>query len=181
MIVADEVISIFEKRGAAAYLGEPVSQLEHALQAAQFARFEDAPPTLVVAALVHDIGHIASEAPEDLAERGVDGRHEEVGEAWLKRRFGPEVYEPVSLHVAAKRYLCSIDDGYLATLSPASILSLELQGGVMNRSEAREFEALRYHREAVRLRQWDDRAKIPNLKTDGLETYRDVIQSVAKG
>jgi [1-hydroxy-2-(trimethylamino)ethyl]phosphonate dioxygenase len=180
MSVADEVISLFEKRGAAAYLGEPVSQLEHALQAAHFASMEDASPALVVAALVHDIGHIVHEAPEDLAEQGVDGRHEDVGEMWLKSRFGPAVYEPVSLHVAAKRYLCAIDEGYRATLSPASILSLELQGGPMTDREVREFEALSFHREAVRLRQWDDRAKITNLKTDGLESYRGLIESVAK-
>ena len=180
MTIADEVISLFTERGHGAYFGEPVSQLEHALQAAFFAKRENAEPRLLVAALVHDIGHLVHDLPEDIAEHGVDARHEEVGERWLKQRFGPEVYEPVQLHVAAKRFLCATDAGYLEKLSPASLQSLKLQGGPMSPREVEAFKSHPYHREAVRLRLWDDEAKIAGLETPGLESYRTQIQAVAR-
>ena len=95
------------RREKASYFGEPVSQLEHALQAAWFAQREQAKPHLVVAALVHDIGHLVEDIPEDTADLGIDAKHEELGELWLSKRFGAEVVAPVYLHVSAKRYpLC---------------------------------------------------------------------------
>jgi predicted HD phosphohydrolase len=103
MLIADEVFIIFADKGQSSYFGEPVSQLEHALQAAHFARHENSPDHLVVAALVHDIDHLVADVQEDIADLGVDAKHEEIGERWLSRRFGPEVNEPVYLHVAAKR------------------------------------------------------------------------------
>ncbi len=173
--VADEIYSLFAARGSSCYFGEPVSQLEHALQAAWFAQQENAPDHLVVAALVHDIGHLVHGQDEQVAERGIDARHEEAGESWLKNRFGPEVYEPVHLHVAAKRYLCATDSAYFDTLSPASVQSLHLQGGPMTTEELKQFRALPSYQDAVRLRLWDDRAKIPGLATPGLESYRERI------
>jgi predicted HD phosphohydrolase len=128
MTVADEVDALFVEKGKASYFGEAVSQLEHALQAAYFARQEQAADHLVVAALLHDVGHLVQDIPEDIADRGIDARHEETGELWLAQRFGPEVYSPVQLHVAAKRYLCATDPGYFSRLSPASVQSLHLQG-----------------------------------------------------
>ena len=110
--------------------------------------------------------------------RGVDGRHEEAGCAWLSRHFGPEVTEPIRLHVAAKRYLCAVDPVYLAGLSPASRLSLSRPGrpdGVEERGA--EFESNAYHRDAVRLRHWDDTAKVPGLAVPGLEHYRDRLEA----
>src|SRR5262252_1446015 len=115
----ETILTLFETRGASEYLGEPVTQLEHALQTAHLAAQEGASVTLVVAALLHDIGHILTPG-DDPAQRGIDGLHEERGCAWLARHFGPEVTEPVRLHVLAKRYLCSTDDDYLESLSPAS-------------------------------------------------------------
>ena len=112
-----------------------MSQAEHALQAAELAEREGAPDRLVVAALLHDVGHLLDGQDEDLADRGVDGRHEEAGCAWLARHFGPEVTEPIRLHVAAKRYLCAVDPSYLDGLSPASRLSLSVQGGPMGAEE----------------------------------------------
>jgi phosphonate degradation associated HDIG domain protein len=178
MNVIDEIFQIFEDRGDEAYFGEPVSQKEHALQSACQAEQEAAPQALVVAALLHDIGHLLHGMGEDAADRGLYARHEEAGEAWLGRHFPPEVTEPVKLHVAAKRYLCRTDPMYLSQLSSASLQSLELQGGPFSEDEAREFERHRYHREAVRLRQWDDRAKIPGLAVPELEHYRRAIEAV---
>ena len=127
----DEIIDLFQQRGDVAYHGEAVSQTEHALQAAALAERHRAPATLVVAALLHDIGHLLDGQDEDLAVNGIDGQHEAAGHAWLSKYFGPDVTEPIRLHVAAKRYLCGKNEAYLQGLSPASQLSLELQGGPM--------------------------------------------------
>jgi gamma-butyrobetaine dioxygenase len=175
--IVDEILDLFARRGAAAYHGEAVSQAEHALQAAELAAREGAPDRLVVAALLHDLGHLLDGQDEDLARRGRDGRHEEAGCAWLVRHFGPEVTEPIRLHVAAKRYLCAVEPAYRDGLSPASRLSLALQGGPMSDRECAEFESHPAYREAVRLRRWDDAAKVPGLDVPGLEHYRSLLEA----
>jgi len=172
---SEEVIQLMQKRGGEAYFGEPVSQLEHALQAAWLATQADSAPTLIAAAMLHDIGHLLHRLPENVADDGIDTRHEEAGYAWLLARFGPAVAEPVHLHVAAKRYLCRVDPDYYARLSPASVQSLALQGGPFTDEEAREFERLPWHREAVQLRRWDDAAKQAGLAVPGLEEYRRLL------
>ncbi len=133
-----------------------------------------------MAALLHDVGHLLDGQDEDLANRGVDGRHEEAGGAWLARHFGLEVIEPIRLHVAAKRYLCAVDPAYLDGLSTASRLSLSVQGGPMGAEERVQFEANPYYREAIRLRHWDDTAKVPGLEVPGLEHYRDRLQAAVQ-
>lgn len=178
MTVTDQIFQIFCEKGGDAYFGEPVSQLEHALQAAAQAEQEDAPDWLVAAALLHDIGHLLHDLPEQIADLDIDTQHEDLGHAWLARHFGPEVAVPVRLHVEAKRYLCATGPEYLAQLSPASVQSLALQGGPFNEAEAHEFEQRPFAREAVRLRRWDDRAKIPGLEVPGLEHYRELIAAV---
>jgi [1-hydroxy-2-(trimethylamino)ethyl]phosphonate dioxygenase len=172
MKIVTEIMDLFAKRGATAYHGEAVSQEEHALQAADLAEREGAPNSLVVAALLHDIGHLLDGQDEDLAQRGVDGQHEEAACAWLMRHFGPEVIEPIRLHVAAKRYLCAVKSSYLAGLSPASRMSLELQGGPMTAEEVAEFERNKFFREALRLRYWDDAAKVIRLTVPAAGHYR---------
>ena len=137
MSIINEIMELFARQGAVAYHGECVSQTEHALQAADLARRDKAPDSLIVAALLHDIGHLLDGQDEDFAERGIDGRHEIAGYAWLTKHFGTEVTEPVRLHVDAKRYLCTVDPQYVAGLSAASCSSLALQGGLMNADEAR--------------------------------------------
>jgi [1-hydroxy-2-(trimethylamino)ethyl]phosphonate dioxygenase len=176
--VVNEIVELFARQGGDAYFGEPVSQLEHALQTAFQAEQEGAPGDLIAAALLHDVGHLLSKLPEDIADHGVDGWHEHVGAAWLARYFQPSVTEPIRLHVAAKRYLCSVDAEYKQRLSAASIQSLALQGGPMSDDEVREFETSAYAREGVRLRRWDDLAKMVGLKTPGLSQYQSLLERI---
>jgi [1-hydroxy-2-(trimethylamino)ethyl]phosphonate dioxygenase len=175
MTTADEVIALMRARGDAAYFGEAVSQLEHALQTARRADQAGSPPELVVAALLHDVGHLLHDLPESVAEAGIDTCHETVGYKWILARFGSAVAEPVRDHVAAKRYLCKVDPGYLARLSPASQQSLQLQGGPFNDDEASRFESLPHYREAVMLRRWDDEAKVPGLTVPSIEEFRELL------
>jgi len=160
-----------EKHGSDLYGGEPVTQLQHALQCAQLAENEGASPALITAALLHDVGHLLEDDFEDAPEHDEDRRHEEVGDAFLSKWFGADVSEPARLHVAAKRYLCAVEPGYFDALSPASQHSLMLQGGPMSAAELAEFEAGPYAEQAVRLRRWDDRGKDPNMKTARLSHF----------
>jgi len=178
MQIADLIMEIFAAKGSSAYFGEPVSQREHALQTAHLAEIDGARNWLIVAALLHDIGHLLHELPEHVADLGIDPRHEDIGQGWLAQYFGPEVTAPVRLHVDAKRYLCATDPAYLALLSPASVQSLQLQGGPFNEEGVRVFEQQPFAREAVRLRRWDDIAKVPGLHVPGLEHYLAMIQAV---
>jgi [1-hydroxy-2-(trimethylamino)ethyl]phosphonate dioxygenase len=179
MSVSDEIVALFHKRGSEAYFGEDVSVTEHALQAAYFAKIAAAPPALIVAALLHDIGHLVDDVPDDISEWATDAHHEEIGGRWLAGRFRPEVSEPVRLHVPAKRYLLATDAKYFAKLSPASVITLKLQGGPMAAHEVAKFESERFHKEAVRIRQWDDQGKVAGLKTPELQDYRALIEELA--
>jgi predicted HD phosphohydrolase len=132
---------------------------------------------LVTAALLHDVGHLLHDLPDDAPASGVDDRHEALGDQWLRRHFGPAVTEPVRLHVDAKRYLCVVEPAYFDTLSPPSVRSLELQGGPFTPDEVRAFEALPFFEDAVRLRCWDDAAKVPGLRTPDPEHFRAHLQA----
>ncbi len=178
MTVVDEICHLFAVKGHAAYVGEPVSQLEHALQAAYHAEQSCADDALIVAALLHDIGHLITKRDEDAADHGIDTRHEQLGQAWLNRYCGPEVTEPVRLHVSAKRYLCATDQEYLGQLSPASVQSLELQGGPFDAAEIAEFQRNPWYRQAVDLRRWDDLAKVPGMDVPPLKYYRGRMERV---
>src|SRR5581483_8208659 len=134
--IASEILSLYERTGTGAYFGERVSMTEHALQAAYFARATHASADLILAALLHDIGHLLEDVPADLAQWTHDAQHEEVGARWLQARFGAQIAEPVRLHVPAKRYLCATDPSYCSRLSAASVRTLELQGGPMTAAEA---------------------------------------------
>jgi [1-hydroxy-2-(trimethylamino)ethyl]phosphonate dioxygenase len=178
--VIETIFARFRAHGAEAYLGEPITLREHMLQTAQAAESEDAPPALVAAALLHDYGHLVHDGPEDAAEHGIDTQHEELGYRFLERHFPAEVVDPVRLHVAAKRYLCATDPRYLGVLSPASRLSLDLQGGPMNAEEVAEFEALPHYAAACRLRRWDDAGKDAGADSPPLEHYRAVLETVLR-
>jgi len=176
--VADDIFALFAAHGSASY-GEQITVSEHCLQAAYFARGAGAPASLVLAALLHDIGHLLGAAPEDLGEWRADAQHEEIGARWLAARFPAEVTEPVRLHVPAKRYLCGTLPDYVSSLSPASIVTLRLQGGPMSAEEARQFVARPHHAAAIELRRWDDRGKQRNLTVPPLESYRRLIDTLA--
>lgn len=167
------VLECFRLRGNSEYGKEAVSQLEHALQAAYAAEQANASPQLIAACLLHDVGHLLHDLPEDAPDHDIDDQHEQLGAAWLIEHFVPEVVEPIRLHVAAKRYLCAVDSEYFAILSPPSVQSLQLQGGPMTESQAAHFEQHPHFAEAIQLRRYDDQAKIPNLKTPSLEHYVD--------
>jgi phosphonate degradation associated HDIG domain protein len=176
--VVDQIFQAFAERGGDTY-GEGVTQLDHALQCAALAADEGAGDALIAAALLHDYGHFF-EGRGDVAEReGRDAQHEVHGARRLKRWFGPEVTGPIALHVAAKRYLCAAEPDYEAALSPASVLSLQLQGGRFTPSERRRFEQRRFAPEAVRLRRWDDAGKLVGRATPSLEDFRAVLSRLA--
>ena len=177
MSVIDQIERLFQERGDSQYGFEAVSQLEHALQAAAQAEQNGADPSLIAAALLHDVGHLLHNLPHDSTEKGIDDQHESLGQRWLQRYFDNSVIEPVRLHVAAKRYLCAIEPEYMASLSEPSIQSMAVQGGVMNPDEVQAFAALTHCENAVRLRRWDDAAKVVGLPTPPLRHFLDVIAS----
>lgn len=174
MNALDEIRAAFARRGAESY-GEGVSQLEHALQCAACAEREGAGPALIAATLLHDIGHLIHDLPQDIADQGVDTQHESLGSAWLSRYFGPEVTEPVRLHVAAKRYLATTEPGYFDLLSPASVQSLQLQGGLMSMEQRTRFGAEPFAEDAIRLRRWDDEGKVVGAETPDLAHFERYI------
>jgi len=175
--IVDQLIELLRTKGTRQYGGERVSQCKHALQTAVLAEQERAPPALIAAALLHDIGHLLHEEGEQPALRGIDDQHEAIGADYLLAAFGPAVAEPVRLHVPAKRYLCATDPGYFGCLSPGSVRSLALQGGPFTADEAAAFRALPFAEDAIRIRRWDEAAKVPGLVTPDLERYRVALGS----
>lgn len=172
---------LFAARGGSAYGGEAVTQLEHALQAAALARADRADDALVAAALLHDVGHLLHDLPADAPDRGVDDHHEQSAARLLAELFGPEVAEPVRLHVVAKRFLTAVDPGYMDLLSGPSITSLMLQGGPMTAAEQELFRAHPHREAALRLRRYDDAAKVAGAATATFADYLPLLARVADG
>lgn len=177
-ITLDLLFDRLDRRGRGAYGLSDVTQLEHALQSAALAAERNMGDAMVVAALFHDVGHLVYEADVDLAAQGVDDKHEDSSAEALANLFGPEVYEPVRMHVEAKRYLCGADGAYYEKLSDDSKRSLGLQGGVMTDEELRRFEARPFYEAAVALRKIDDEAKTPGLAVPELSAYRQIAERV---
>jgi len=169
--VRQELLDIFTSRATKRYGLSAINQLQHALQAATLAEADSAPPATVLASLLHDVGHMIHHLGEDPAGRGIDDVHEEMGARWLAERFGPEVSEPVRLHVAAKRYLCAVEPDYFGKLSPDSVRSLGLQGGPMSADEIDDFRRHPLHEQAVRLRRYDEAAKDPHAQTPDFDHF----------
>jgi gamma-butyrobetaine dioxygenase len=174
------IASAFASEGAASYLGEPVTQAVHMLQAAALAERDGAGEALVVAALLHDVGHFTWTVSGRDPMAGTDNRHSEAGASWLSQWFGEEVTEPVRLHVDAKRYLCAVMPGYAAGLSAASAHTLRCQGGPMRRSEFAAFEANPHAVAACRVRRWDDAAKDPEAAVPSFDRFRPVLGRLAR-
>jgi phosphonate degradation associated HDIG domain protein len=173
----DQIITLLDTRGSTQYGAEAVSQIEHALQCAMLAERAGAAPTLVTAALLHDLGHLLHSLGDDPAAEGVDDVHQFIALPFLRGVFPESVLSPIRLHVDAKRYLCAVEPGYWESLSPASKRSLELQGGVYNPGEAQTFLDQPFAQDAVHLRRWDDHAKTPGLKTPGLAHFADAMRA----
>jgi phosphonate degradation associated HDIG domain protein len=176
----DEVLNTYREHGHRLY-GESVTELQHALQCATFARQAGEPPVVVAAALLHDYGHLCHQLGEDIADHGVDARHEHIGANLLRGLFVDEIVDAGRLHVAAKRYLCWKNPAYLDELSEASRQSLRLQGGPMTDLEAREFEREPHFELALRVRRYDDMGKVPGMETPGLDSFRPLLEGFLSG
>jgi phosphonate degradation associated HDIG domain protein len=184
-----DIEQLFAQLGDRAYAGEPVTQLEHALQSGLLAEEAGASEALVTAAFLHDVGHLINDQGESPTLRGIDDRHEYVAIPRLRQLFGEDVLTPIRLHVDAKRYLCARGDRahggqmsgpqYLEALSPDSKRSLQLQGGVFSASEADAFIAQPHAADAVRVRLWDDAAKVEGKHTPGIAHYLAIAARVS--
>lgn len=178
--IVEFIADIFERRGAESYLGEDVTMSQHMLQGAVLAEKDGAPEELVAAALLHDIGHYTSEFGTLSLGDVRDNYHEEAGAKVLEPFFPPVITECVRLHVPAKRYLCATDPDYFGNLSEASKHTLSLQGGPINPAEIAAFEKNAFHREAVRVRKWDDGGKDPDMKTPTFRHYVPLLERVVQ-
>lgn len=186
--IIDTIFGLLVERGGRAYGCEGVTMVGHMLQTAALAERAHAKDELVAAALLHDIGHFGTDFPwhltdsrhADMLKQELDRHHETAGAHMLQPYFGPAITEPIRLHVAAKRYLCAIDSGYLDKLSPTTRHTLNLQGGIMTAAEMMEFEANDYGSDAVSLRRWDDQATTPGVKTPAIDHYRPFIESLLR-
>jgi phosphonate degradation associated HDIG domain protein len=172
----EDIERLYAARGAASY-GEGVTQTEHAVQCAALAEADGAAPSLVIAALLHDIGHLL-DREEDVVGSSIDHRHEISGAQALKSLFDEAVRAPIALHVAAKRYLCFREPGYFEALSLASQHSLELQGGPFSADEAAAFVRRPYWREAVALRRLDDMGKCEEASGRALSDFTPLMQDL---
>lgn len=170
-LTLEDIEAVFAARGAEQYTGEPVTQLEHALQCAWLAEQAGADDELVTAALLHDLGHLLADHGATPTLHGIDDLHQFVALPFLRPLFGARVVDAIARHVDAKRYLCAVRPGYRAGLSADSQRSLALQGGVFDAAQAQAFIAQPHATEAVSLRLWDDAAKAPGLATPPLAHY----------
>ena len=175
----DHLTELFASHDGQLQVESRLSNTTHMLQTAAAAEAAGAEACLMAASLLHDIGHWLRGEP--INTRTVDNRHESVGAAYLQAYFDTDVTQPIALHVAAKRYLCTCVPDYLANLSRGSVASLALQGGLMSEVEAAAFEADPAHRHAVALRRWDEYGKVPGLQVPGFEYYRPLLRDLMRG
>jgi predicted HD phosphohydrolase len=177
--VYEDIEKIFTTGIAEEYLGEDVKLVEHMLQCADLAKSAGAPDYLIVASLLHDIGHLLVDDAHGAQDAGVDMHHDVVGARWIEERFASRVSEPVRLHVLAKRYLVTTNHDYLSKLSHASVQTLYMQGGPLEQEEVVEFISKEGAEDAVRVRLWDDLAKVRDKQTSTLSDFRDAIESTS--
>ena len=176
MSIIDEIFANMRRNAHMEY-GERVTIVAHSLQAAVFAERDGADNLMIAAAFLHDYGHFVHDLGEDIADQGIDAIHETLGAQTLQDYFVPEVIEPMRLHVAAKRYLVATDEAYLKTVSAASILSLQVQGGPFDAQEVREFEAGPHFKGAIQLRLYDEAGKEPEMDVPEFEYYRPFLET----
>jgi phosphonate degradation associated HDIG domain protein len=170
-LTLDDIAALFARKGGEQYSGEPVTQVQHALQCALLAEQSGGDDELVTAALLHDLGHLLHDLGDTPTLSGMDDVHQYRALPFLRGLFGPAVLEPIKLHVDAKRYLCATRPHYYEALSADSKRSLALQGGVFDADEACRFIAQPGAEAAVRVRIWDDLAKAEGLATPTLAYF----------
>jgi len=175
MDIVDKIVSNF-KNNNSLYIGENVTIAEHMIQSAMMAEKSKSSNNLVCACLLHDYGHFILDNPDELVRKKQDGKHEEIGYEYLKKFFKKEIVEPIKHHVIAKRYLAR-DKKYFDRLSEASVVSLELQGGILDTKEAKLFENQEFFKEAIMLRKFDEAAKKVGVKIKDIIQYKDLLKA----
>ena len=175
MDIVDKIVSNF-KNNNSLYIGESITIAEHMIQSAMMAEKSKSNNNLVCACLLHDYGHFILDNPDELVRKKQDGKHEEIGYEYLKKFFKKEIVEPIKHHVIAKRYLAR-EKKYFDRLSEASVVSLELQGGVLDTKEAKLFEKQEFFKEAIMLRKFDETAKKIGVKIKDIIQYKDLLKA----
>jgi len=175
MNVIEKIIDKFQNNKSL-YIGEKVTIAEHMIQSAMMAEKTKSKDTLICSCLLHDYGHFILDDPDELVREKKDGKHEDVGYEYLKKYFKEEIVEPIKNHVLAKRYLAR-DQKYFNLLSPASITSLKLQGGLMSDDEAQTFEKNKYFKDSIKLRRFDEAAKNEGVKIKDIIEYKSLLQA----
>ncbi len=171
----DEILALYRERGSEHY-GENVTQREHAVQVGRLAAADGQPDEVVVAAFLHDVGHLLSGENDQMGGFGTR-EHERRGAEWLRERGCSEtVARLVKGHVSAKRYLTAIDPGYYQQLSDASKVTLGCQGGAMSPAEVAEFEADDLCGLHVKMRRWDERGKDESMDLEDIEFFRPYLE-----
>ena len=174
MDIIEKIISNF-KNNNSLYIGEKVTIAEHMIQSAMIAEKSKSKKNLICSCLLHDYGHFILDEPDELVKKNIDGKHEDIGYEYLKRFFKREVVEPIKNHVLAKRYLVR-EKKYYDCLSDASLISLKLQGGMLNNKEAKLFEKDEFFNESVKLRKFDELAKKVGIKIKDITEYKNLLK-----
>ncbi len=167
----DQIEQLYADKGCGQY-GEAISQLQHALQCAEMARQAEASNEMIAAALLHDIGHLLEDSDSEYGNADAD----RIGARFLQPHFSKQVSEPIRLHAQAKRYLCSVEAHYVASLSAASRYSLKLQGGLMEQDEVEDFRAEPFFPLAIKLRRWVEESKQAGLAAGCFSDYRVALE-----
>ena len=175
MNIVDQIIFSYSNNKSL-YIGEKITITEHMIQTAMLAEKNNCSSSLICSSLLHDYGHFILENPDDLVNKKKDGKHEDVGYEFLKKYFVKDVAKPIKYHVKAKRYLAR-DEKYYQLLSEASKISLELQGGIMNDKESKEFESNEFFESSIKLRKFDEGAKKIGLKIKSINEYKNLLVS----
>ena len=173
--IINEIIKNY-KTNKDLYLGEKLTVAEHMIQTAMLAEKNKEKDQLICSCLLHDIGHLIIQNSNLIVSRPLSVKHEDVAYDFLKNHFKSEVTEPIKLHVQAKRYLCC-NSHYYELLSDASKTTLKIQGGKMNDYEIKKFTSLKFHKDAIALREYDDKGKKTNIKMKKIDEYKDLLTS----
>lgn len=173
----DILEKLFSDFGSINYYGESVSQYEHAAQSALLAIQNAACLEVQIAAFLHDIGHFLPNVHADSMEEYGKANHEKVAAAWLlSHGFSHKIASIVENHVLAKRYLCTTNPAYYASLSDASKITLQFQCGLLNEYQQAEFQKHPFFSESLQVRHWDDQAKVVGMKLPDIHFFLSICK-----